>query len=103
MYEHDYNIRIDEEEEVESPAKKIVNKVDATLFEIANNLDQIEQDTHNTVTLTSEDKADVINQVDEEHHQIFLSMNKIRGVDIDEFCGVVPTEERQESNGEIQQ
>jgi hypothetical protein len=63
------------------------DQVDAILLKEADNLDLIAQDTqNNTTTLTSEDRSDVIQLIDEEHHQIFLSMNAIRGVDVDDLC-----------------
>jgi hypothetical protein len=68
------------------PVQIAIEQTDATLFEIASNLDQIEQDAQNTVTLSDEDKADVIKQVDDEHHNVFLAMNTIRGVDVDALC-----------------
>lgn len=63
------------------------DQVDAILMNEADNLDLIEQDTqNNTTTLTSEDRSDVIQLIDEVHLQIFLTMNAIRGVDVDDLC-----------------
>jgi hypothetical protein len=78
MNEQNENIRV---KESLSP-----DQVETILMNEADSLDLIEQDTQNTTTLTDEDRADVIEQVNAEHHQVFLSMNAIRGVDVDAFC-----------------